>query len=343
MKKNGLKTIVLSALITTTLGGCQSTTGQQDIATMSVNQQYKRTLPKAAVFPNKEQINGKTPRVVLLASETDIKLAKKAQLGSTVFSALENILQKAGLDLVSRTIGSKVKNELITYEASGQYQSSGLDVADVAILPTITKAIFSRDFSKARTWEDKKGKSHTIEASCRYIAEVSGFYKTYTLPKLSLKHNIKMAAQASFSRDNSSSYCPLSDVQMHGLVSQAAENAVRSSRARIQNAFAPKAYVMEYRAMNKNHIILISMGKNRQLKRGQSIRFIRQVKNVNDLTGESRIDELVIGEGNVTSSIQSDVAWVDTDEKTARKLKLGDIASIVFERSWLETAKDAFE
>lgn len=332
------KQLLLWLLSTAIISGCNST-NQQDIAVMSTNQQYKQVLPQAEIMPSTEQVNGKQIRAVILPTETVIKLAQQAQLETTVYSTLEDILQKAGLDLIDRSMGSKVKNELMAYEASGQYLNHGVDVADIAVLPTITKTTFKKTFTKADTWQDKTGKSHTTPASCRYIAHIGITYKTYSLPELSLLSNTPVKGNTMSTIQTNDSSCYMSDTDVNVLVAEATENAVSNGRTLIQNTLSPKAYVIEYRAMANNHIILVSMGQNRQLTPGQTIQFFRQTKKVNDLTQQTRISQSVIGKGRVTKSIQQTVAWVDIDAKTAKKLKLGDVVGIVYEKSWSDIAR----
>lgn len=315
--------------------GCKSTINNK--LDFQTNPNYQRPLAKAQIMPTSEQLAGKATRVIVIPTETTNILAKKSQSVSALNDALDNILQKAGLELIDRTMADKVKDELIAYENTGQYSEASIDVADIAIWTNIASASFSHSFSEG--YEGKNiftGKKMWVDPSCTFKAKIKGTAKSFKLPNLKLNTQVALDGVATISRDTRGSSCRLPTVEIYGLINEAAATAVRNYRTTIQNAFAPKAYVLEYRIVNNKHYVQISLGTNRQLSHGDEIKFVRQVEKTHALTQETSINEFTIGEGEVTDIIQHKSSWVEVKQAVAQQLNIGDIAIVHYSKSLFE-------
>ena len=322
--------------VAVTLAACASTTIDNKVE-FQTNPIYKQQLVKAEIMPSKEELAGTTLSVVVLPTQTKNDLAKSTSAGSAIRDIVENMLQKSGLKIIDRKLASKVKNELIIHESTGNHNSSAINVADVALSPTISSAKFSSNFTEAHYAKDIiSGKQVKVSASCRYKAVVAGYVKNYNLPELDLKSQVELSGNATISKDTRNSNCPISTVERYGLIEQAAENSITNYRTAIQNQFAAKSYVTEYRVMNENHFIRINHGLDKKIQQGANIQFIHQVTTTDDLTGNVSKDKFLVGEGEVTDIIQQESAWVAVDKEIAQKLQLGDIAVVKYKTSWME-------
>lgn len=330
-----MKNAALVILISLSVIACKSTIDNK--LDFQSNPKYHRPLPKAQIMPTKEQLQGKATRVIVVPTETKNTLAKSAQSADALNNSLDNILQKAGLEIIDRSMADKVKDELIAYETTGKYSESSVDVADLAIWTNIASASFSHNFTEGHEGKNIfTGKKSWIEPSCTFKAKVKGTAKSFRLPNLTLNNQVSLDGVATISRDTRGSTCRLPDVEIYGLINEAAATAVRNYRTTIQNAFAPKAYVLEYRIVNNKHYIQISLGTNRQLSHGDDIKFIRQVEKKHPLTDEISINEFDIGDGEVTDIIQQKSSWVEVDPKIAQQLNIGDIAKVIYNKSIFE-------
>jgi hypothetical protein len=330
-----MKKIVLIISTTLLIVSCKSTIDNK--LDFQSNPKYQRPLVKAQIMPTTEQLQGKPIRVIVVPTETNNKLAKKSQSVDALNNSLDNILQQAGLEIIDRSMGDKVKDELIAYETTGKYSESSIDVADIAIWTNIASASFSHNFTEGHEGKNIfTGKKIWIEPSCTFKAKVKGTAKSFKLPNLELNNQVSLDGVATISRDTRGSSCHLPTVEIYGLINEAATTAVRNYRTTIQNAFAPRAYVLEYRVVNNKHYIQISLGSNRQLNHGDDIKFIRQVNKKHAITQESSINEFPIGEGEVTDIIQQKTSWVEVNPQVAQQLQIGDIAMITYSKSIFE-------
>jgi len=274
-----IKKILVTSIVLA-ITGCSSTAIPDDAAhKLATNSQLKQPMPKAQVMPSKAHLSGKQLKAIVLDTEEQNKLAQMAFAGKAMTAAIDTLLHRAGIDVVDRSIGGKVKNEILAYESSGEYDESALYLADVAILPIISSASFSFDFTEGHQAKNIfTGKSVWVEPSCTFEAKVSGLAKRYELPSLKVSNQIPLSGVNEITRDTRSSSCPISTIEKQGLIAQAAKQAVRNHKQDIQNKFAPKGYVTEYKILDNKHYIKINIGQNRKLVEGAYINFIKQIK-----------------------------------------------------------------
>lgn len=330
-----MKHLFLCLIASVAIIGCKSTIDNK--LDFQTNPKYQQPLAKAQIMPTKGQLQGKPIRVIVVPTQTTNNLAQRSQSANVLNNALDNILQQTGLRIIDRSLSEQVKEELIAYESTGQYSASAIDVADIAIWTNISSAIFQHDFTEGHEGKNLfTGKKVWIDPSCTFKAKVKGTAKSYKLPNLTLNKQVALSGIATISRDTRNASCRLPTVEIYGLVNEAAASAVRNYRTSLQNAFAPRAYVLEYRVVKDKHYIQISLGANRQLQHGDEIKFIRQIEKTNMLTEESSIHEFIIGEGEVTDIIQQKSSWVIVDKAIAQQLNLGDLAIVNYSKNIFE-------
>jgi len=328
------KKILLSS-ITLVLSGCGSTSVPVNVAQQIYsNSQFKVPLPRAQIMPSLESLAGEQLKAIVLNTQEQDELGNKFLAGKAMASLLDDLLHRAGIDVIDRSIGGKLRNEILAYEASGIYDESALTLANVAILPLITSASFSSDYTEGHYSKTFLiGKKVWIDPTCTFNAKVSGVAKRYELPSLNVSHQVVFSGANEMKRDANNVTCSLSPSEKQGLFTETAKQVIRNHEKDIQNKFSPKGYVTEYKVLNNRHYIKINIGENRKLKKGTYINFIKQIKTMDDLTGESNIAQIKSGAGKLTSFIQENSSWVLVKARVAASLSLGDIAQVEFKKS----------
>ena len=336
-----LKKVLLTS-ITLLLSACGSTSAPINVAQQIYsNPQLKKPLPRAQIMPSKEYMAGEQLKAIVIDTQEQNELDNKSIAGKAMAALLDDLLHGVGIDVIDRSIGDKLKNEILAYEASGIYDESALDLANVAILPIITLASISSDFTEGHHSKIFLiGKKVWVEPSCTFEAKVSGVAKRYELPSLKVSHQVVFSGANEMTRDAGGSTCLISPSEKEGLFAEAAKKAIRNHEKDIQNKFSPKGYVTEYKVLNNRHYIKINIGGNRKLKKGTYINFIKQIKTVDDLTGESNIAQIKSGAGKLTDLIQEKSSWVLVNSRVASTLSLGDIAQVEFKKSSWDYIKD---
>jgi len=329
-----LKKIVLIS-VSLGLSACGTTKAPVNVAQeIYSNPQFKIPLPRAQIMPSNQYLTGGQLKAIVLNSQENDALDNKYYAGKAMATMLDDLLHRAGIDVIDRSVGGKLKNEILAYEASGIYDETALDLANVAILPLITSASISSEFTEghhAKTF--LIGNKEWQEPSCQFDAKVSGVAKRYELPDLTVSHQVVFSGSSEMKRNATNSTCLLTSAEKEGLFNELAKQVIRNHEKDIQNKFSPKGYVTEYKVLNNRHYIKINIGKNRKLKKGTYINFLKQVKTVDDLSGQSSIAQINSGAGKITNFIQENSAWVLVKPRVAENLSLGDIAQVEFKKS----------
>lgn len=329
------KLLALTISATFGLSGCINT--QENI------REYQNvSMVKADILPTKAILSGVKQKIVIFpADSSDVPMAKASHVGNTIAMSLETQLADVGVEVVDRSIASKLKKELALAESKGKSSYNGPEIANYAITGHVSNAGLSYDFTKRRSYVDDDGKRHVTPAHCRFTATVSANLKLYKLPGLAYSKTILTDDSASFSTDTSNSRCPISDAASASLLRKAANAGVESNREAFQNFFAPKAYVLERKVNGDKSLFKISAGKNFGFKAESTITFYNLEVNKNPLTGDVAVEEYSVVEGTVAANLISDnYAWILVDSELADNVKLGDYVKVKYEKSiWKKWAK----
>lgn len=329
--KHGL---VIASLSSALLAGCMSTTKVSNPIEIITNDNYIVNIPDAEFVPSKAELMGGKMAVVVLPVKIDSNATFETGAVRQISSELESGLITAGADIVDRNLASKLGDEILAYEATGQFSGAGIDVADVAILPAIHNVDIAKRFSAARNWTDDDGDRHYTPPSCFYEATVSGNVKFFELPDLNETEALTFKGTASNTMSINNSSCPVSQDLAYSLASQASGNGVYNILPEIQQNFSQSGFVIEYRKRDNEHLVNINLGSNHKLKPGQKIKFARKVSRYNRLTEKTKISTLPYNfTGVVSDLIEPDNAWVIVDEEAETQLKYGDIAKTYFEQT----------
>lgn len=293
------------------------------------------SLQKADLLPSKESLAGAKQKIVIFPAETTESLAQKSKVGMSIATNLETYLSEVGVEIVDRTVATKLKKELQLAEAKGKSQYEGPQVANFTITGNVSNVALSSKFYEYSS-RVIDGKLYETAAHCRFSASVSANLKLYKLPGLAYSKTIPVKGTASQNSDTTNSRCPINKENTYSLINKAAQDGVRTGRVEFQNYFAPKAYVLERKIKEGQSIFKISAGKNFGFMPESKITFYNLSVSKNPLTGVASTEEYPVVEGTVTANlIGDDFAWILVDDENADQIKLGDYVKVTYDRSAL--------
>lgn len=269
----------------------------------------------------------KDVKVIVLPVSMDFDDAAQNRMQSVIRHTLENQIVETGTQLVDRKLANSLKNEIKLAEQSGRYNTSGVPIADYAVLTDITSADFSTSFSEASSYTNKKGETTYTPASCHYNFDVVATIKIVSLPDMALLKRIEIKGDNSASTEMNNSRCPISEGGYKSLASKAAEEAVKYN-SELRTMMAAKAPVLEVRQCKEGIMAKVAMGSEKNVQPKDTIAFSKILKN-----SDGELETFAVGEGTVvnipTHGIKPEYSWVGIDEETSLKLRKGDLATIV--------------
>lgn len=332
-----MKRIALVTTLTLVMAGCASTK-IPDIAALD-----PVGLEPGEVMPSKAELAGNTPRVVVFeADHGNINLAKSAHVGGTIAREIEKHLAETNVELIDRSLATKLQQEIALAEMHGKSDYTGPEIADFAIVGAISQAAVGSSFTEARTWQDKKGKWHRTPAKCNYSAEVTGNIRIYKMPAMRPVEMMNLEGSASSSEETRSSNCGISRTGAEQMARAAATRGINRLSTDLKNQFAPRGYIVEQRSGNGKHIVKVTLGRKHGLKQGNTLVIQNVSRTVNPLTNEESIEIFTLGNARASDQIGSDSAWIIVDEKITDKIRLGQPVRLQYKKSLLDKLRDMF-
>jgi len=309
----------------------------------------KQFFPKTDFMPNKENLEGKSPKVVVFAlDENDIPVASQAKLGNAIANDVESVLSKNRLaDLVDRGAAAKLQKEISLAEMNKTGAYKGPQIADYAVSGTISNAGFASKYSSGSAYiNPKTGQLVSVPPKFTYSSDVSGNLKIYELPSLAVIEAIEFAGRKSRTENvQQSGGLSLGALQIGGeqakgierddsLVRKAGSDAVEDIMVDIKNALAKKGYILEKRVYDEKSIFKITLGSLDGIKHGDKFEIIGQYETENPITNQNEIERRVIGSGTVTDKIDPKTCWVVVDDsKQIDSVRLGDAVKMKYKKN----------
>jgi len=313
----------------------------------------KQFLSRSSFMPNKENLEGKLPKIVVFnLEENGNEVAKQATLGSSMANNVENIISQNRLaQLVDRSAASKLEKEIALTEMNKTGSYKGPQIADYAISGAISNAGFTSKYSSGSTYFDPKSKQMiSIPPKYSYSSDVAGNIKIYELPSLAVVQNIELKGKKVRSENvQQNGGLNLAGLQIGGqqvsganrddtLVRKAGEDAIDNAKVDIKNALAKKGYILEKRVFKDKVIFKISLGLDDGLNHGDKFEVSGQYENQNQITDEVEVERRIIGLGTVTNIIDPKTSWVIIDdEEKINSIRLGDMVKMKYKKSSLES------
>ncbi len=297
-------------------------------------------LSTATVLPSQSELEGKKPKVVVLAvSDTGSSAARNAKAGDAVTTKIDSIIStNKSIEVVDRSAAAKLQDEVRLIELNKKSKYSGPAIADFVISGNISTASSGSRFTEASTYCDKKGRCYTTPASCTYSGSAGGILKVYGLPGLKVVHAVDLQGSSSFSSEG---YCR-SNYDANGLISQAGANAGKNAKVKLLNFFSPKGYITEKRAKGSESIFLAQFGTEDGVKFNDNVKIYTVSVSKNPLTGKESKQEVFLADAKVTNQLTQNTSWVLVEDATvASQIKLGDFVKIEYKRGFMDTLQDA--
>ncbi len=309
----------------------------------------KQFLSKSKFMPNKENLDGKTQKIVVFALEqNNNEIATQSGLGDSLANNVENLLSKNRLgEIVDRKAAEKLQKEIALAEMKKTGSYKGPIVADYAISGSISNAGFTSKYSSGSTfYNPQSGQMVSVPPKYTYSADVAGNIKIYELPALSVVESIEFSAKKSRSEaTQQDGGVSLGGLQIGGkkvegakrddsLVRKAAEDAISDIEVDVKNFFAKKGYILEKRILDNKSIFKISLGSADGIKQDDKFEVIGQYESENSITNEVEVERRIIATGSVSDLIDPKTSWVVIgDAKKAEVLRLGDAVKMKYKKS----------
>ncbi|KXF83037.1 hypothetical protein [Enterovibrio coralii] len=315
MFKKGLVAVSLAAAIS----GCQLTQ-VSDVCLPTDMVEIEN-----AAVPSKKSEDIK---VIVLPVDMSFDDPAKGRLQTVFRNDLEATIEKTGSKLVDRKLANKLKGEIKLAEQSGRYNTSGVPIADLAIITEVTASDLSYSFTERREKTNDEGETKVYPAHCDFRTEVKAVAKVVSLPNMELVQRIEFSSTDTFSSETNNSKCPISSAQYTSMASDAAEQAVKYN-FELQKLLAPSAPVTEMRyCENGGNQVKVAMGGNKRIKPGADISFSQVFKSEDGTT-----ETYTVGEGYVVNhendAVKPSFSWVAINEELSLKLRKGDNAKLV--------------
>lgn len=267
-------------------------------------------------------------KVIVLPVDMEFQDVAKGKLQSVLRNDLEATVEGTGANLVDRKLANKLKGEIKLAEQSGRYNTSGVPIADLAIITEVTASNLKTSFSESYTYENDDGETKRVPAKCSYDVEVKAVAKVVALPAMTVVQRIELSGSEYRSSETNNSRCPVSNASYTSMASEAATKSVEHN-FELQKLLAPSAPVTEMRYCKKGgNQVKIAMGSSKKIKPGADITFSSIHK-----SDEGEIETYTLGEGyvveNENDAVKPTFSWVAIDEELAMKIRKGDSGKLI--------------
>ncbi len=300
-------------------------------------------LEKSPFMPSKEELKtGKTKVVLTPINDKNFKLARRANLGQSLYIELDKELSTSGtVEVLDRDIAKKFDEEIKLSELGEESNMDELElkVAKYAISGSLSNVQFISRFTQKQIWTDKKGKKYVIPAHYNYTAAVSGILKVYSIPSMKVLKTIAFSDRISRREDSrffGNDHRPL---DTSGMINQAGRDAIHATRNAFKNFLAPKGYIMKLRQKDDEQIVQVSIGSFDGLETGSDVHIYSTISSENPLTQEIEIETIKIADGIVSDKISEHRAWIIIQERS-HDIKLGDYIKAKYSKGFEDYLND---
>ncbi|MGR5061883.1 hypothetical protein [Photobacterium sp. DNB22_13_2] len=317
------KKLLLAASITTVLTGCMSTPAPEGVCHSST----AINIPQSDVKVKTSQ--GK--KAIVLPVDVARGVDYPSVLSSAFQHRLESQVDDSGAKLVDRSLAGKLKQEIQLAEESGRFNTSGVAIADYAVLAEITSSSLSYSFDDEEYKTNDDGDEKYYPAECTFTGKVEGIVKVVELPSMEVVKRIelKSAEVSSFEQDYPDSDCPISNGQYKRIMQEAAKNAVNRNDD-LKNQLAPSGVVEELRQCDEyGTMVRVNMGTTLGIRPEQVVE-ITTYERVVEADGSNNDEPYPVGDGKVAAEdnrygLRANYSWVGIDAENALKIQRGDL------------------
>ena len=318
--------ISISSLLV--LSGCSAI---PTVALSDYPEDQTATMPQVAKLPT--NIDGKTRMkiIVLDSADDSVRGAQQAKLGESLTREIEALLGKNGVEVIDRSLATKLEQEIKLCEMQGKEcgSSIGTSVAGYAIKATINRAEYGSNYVPESSWT-RKGKTYVTPAHYQHSASAGVSLKVYEMP--SLKEVKAIVGSGTESQQTSQN-----DNLGASMIRTSLRYSVSTGQAKsdLLNIFAPKGYVIGKRIPKGGGkpIFKVSIGSTNGLVPGAPIVIMTEQETINPITQKSSIELIDVAKTQTSNLVSPNEAWVIPDDADkAKQVRLGDQALVQYEK-----------
>lgn len=315
--------VIASMVVAISLTGCGGYLPVKDTQYVSA--------PIAELAPTEKQMMAQGSKIILSPIEYSDK--NTAVFVGAVYDDFSQRLLKSGNVVVDRKLAYKLKGELSAAEKSGRFQTSGPAIADIALMTKIVSLSYSATYHKRKKKKDSKGNTYYRDAYCSFLSKAKLNVRAYKIPSMDLINTYEYEGSNSSRIDMSNKRCSISGQTTYNILKLALEKAVKDGSNKTLNDIAPEAYVIERYDdkddLGESVLYRITISKQQGAIEGAEVNFYHKVKRKNPLTNTSRIEQVLIGQGEITTEIDEQGAYVYVDDEALiKEIKIGDVVKL---------------
>ncbi|MCW8331913.1 hypothetical protein MD588_24245 [Photobacterium sp. SDRW27] len=327
------KKLLLAAMITSTLSGCQLMSDVEPAPEGVCRSNARINIPQGDVAVKTSQ--GK--KAIVLPVDVASGIDHSKAVANAFQRRLESQVDVSGAKLVDRSLAGKMKQEIELAEQSGRYNTSGVAIADYAVLAEVTSSTLSYSFSDEETKVNDEGERKYYPASCKFTGKVEGLVKVVALPSMEVLKRIEIAGKesSSFDQDRPDSDCPISQRQYKRLIEEAAKNAVNRNDD-LKNQLAPSGVVEELRQCEEfGAMVRVNMGSNQGI-RPETEMHISSPEQVETPDGKVEVEMYPVAKGTTTedevrNGIKPTYSWMSVAPEKVELIQRGDLVEARFD------------
>ncbi len=301
-------------------------------------------LHKAPYMPSKQEVlNAKGAKIIVTDVDVSkLQLAQKANLASTMSAMIKQVFAKDKTAIVLERVEKlsykqRVKEEIKLAELGAQSEDD-VGQADYILRGKLSKATLSSNYYPGYyyyVYVDKKKVKRYAPPRRTYTACVGGFIKIFSLPQLEVKKSVGFD-KCSIKTESGAGvyYAKSSD---NGLMSNAAQRAIKQASYDLKNFFSKKGYIYQAKIKDEDIIVKVSLGKPFGAKEGEDVDIYSTTTETNPLTKQTHKIDVKIGEGRISNQLNDEYSWVIVDEiKEGKNLHLGDYVKIKYKAGFFD-------
>ena len=322
-------------LLTISISGLLMLSGCSTIPTVALSDypdDHTATMPQVAKLPANIDNQDRLKVVVLDSVDDSVRGGRQAKLGESLTREIEALLGKNGVEVIDRSLATKLDQEIKLCEMQGKKcgSSIGPSVAKYAIKATINRAEYGSSYVPTSSWTDKKGKTYVTPAHYQHSASAGVSLKVYEMPSL-------REVKAIVGSDTESQQTSQNDNLGASMIRASLQHSVSTGQAKadLLNIFAPKGYVIGKRVPKGGGkpIFKVSIGSTNGLVPGAPVVIMTEQETINPITQKSSIELIDVAKTLTSNLVSPNEAWVVPDDADkAKQVRLGDQALVQHEK-----------
>jgi hypothetical protein len=292
-------------------------------------------IEKAQFMPSNELLSdpnamNRRTRVIVMQAR-DSASYRGAGLDTHASGGLESLLgSQGGVEIVDRSVGDRLDNELKLIEVRGTSASgySGPAVADYAVTVQLGPSSFNSRYQEA-VMLPQKDKPPVMLTPAGFVnsAKASMTVRLYELP--SLRVVLQEGVEGSVSQAGQP--FQLNNSQGLNLVRDAITDAISDVKGKLLTELSPRGYIVDRRSKDKKSIFRALISRQTGAKQGDVVEVFNVRQNVIEIGNVRRtsFEEVKVATGRVSSSVNNEFSWIIIDdEKQAAAVRQGDVVRV---------------